>query len=372
MLYLANFGDPAEGYAQAALQYAMALQQTGYQQFRLMPVQGMINYRLLPSWCEPLSIPRDEGADVASLAVIHHLPSAMLHDSLLRGRRNVLLTVTETDAIPCWLADAMNRRLTAVIVPTEWNAQVFRESGVTCPIHVLPHTQGPYFKALVDRQSAHRAPGSRPWTFCYVGTWMVRKNPEGVLRGYLRAFPDPYRSDTRLVMKLSRSSVPLELISDIVADEMGSSARLEQDVQIITEHLTDEQLAYVHAESDCYVSAHLGEGWGIGSFQSALVGRRQIATRWSAPAEYLPDTMTDWVDHTMASAAPWAGAYPFYQNAALMCANPKMDSLIAAYQRSAAERRAVDAADVQSLWDTYGWETVGRRFVQIVKQIEAE
>lgn len=373
MLYVGNFGDPAEGYAQAALQYAMALQQTGYQNFRLNPVQGMVNYRQLPAWCEPLSMPRRTGNDVAELAIVHYTPDTVVHPKLLLGRRNVALTVTETTGIPTWLVKRLNEELNGLITPTQWNLDVLRESGVTLPMYVLPHTQGEYFRRSVATYHEARR-HDNPWTFYYIGTWTPRKNPGMVLRAYLRAFPDPTKSDTRLVLKISRSSAVLDLIARIVEDETGSTARLSQDVNVFAEFWSDAQLAYLHAHGDCYVSAHYGEGWGIGTFQAALAGNRQISTKWSAPVEYLPHSIVDWVDYKMVDVAPLGFNVMFYTTCAgdapIMCAEPQMDSLVAALQVSAAQRAVVPRSVVDALWDKYGWEAVGAQFVTLLNNLE--
>ena len=374
MLYVGSFSNPAEGYAQAALQYVMALQQTGYQNFRLWPVQGMVNYRLLPPWCEPLSVARREQPDVNDLAIIHYTPDAIVHPTLRRGlKKNVALTVTETTHLPKWVVDRMNETLDGVIVPTEWNRKVLEDSGITKPLYVLPHTQGEYFKQAVAAHAANRSPDD-PWTFYYIGTWTPRKNPEAVLRGYLRAFPDPRASNTRLVMKISRNSAVMDLIASIVTEETGSAIRLEQDINIFADFWNDDQIAWLHAIGDCYVSAHYGEGWGIGTFQSALSGKRQISTRWSAPVEYLPAEMADWVDYDMVDVAPLGFNVMFYNtgkfDAPLLCAKPRMGSLVAAYRKSAEERLPVDPEHVQHLWDTYGWKAVGDRFVELLDKLK--
>lgn len=381
MLYVTGpLHDPAVGYAQAAFQYLMALKTSGYNNFQLSLVEGGVNWRQAPPWTEPLSIVRHTTEDHLNLALVHWLPEFLTNPVFLRGHKaNYGLAITEADRIPAWLIQKYNEILSGLIVPTTWQRDVAVASGLKIPCEVLAHPQGSYFWRGVEAFREAKEHSNAPYTFYYVGTWAARKNPVAILSAYLQAFPVASH-ETRLVLKISRHRGVRDFITAFVAQVTGSAARLDQDIQIIDDFLTDTQLMWLHAAGDCFVSAHCSEGWGIGLSQAALSGNRVISTNWSAPTTFLqpesaggvdimlPYTMQDVkVDSTSTSfmfASPDGNNVPQW-------AAVDTDALVEALRRAAAERRPRPIADTQALRDTLSWEAVGAQFREMLERIEA-
>ncbi|WP_026221360.1 hypothetical protein [Ancylobacter sp. FA202] len=121
-----------------------------------------------------------------------------------RGTRCVLgHTVWETDRLPGH-SPALINRLDAVIVPSEWNRQVFRDSGVVIPIWVVPHLPRPERAATVeDRVRLQRRlpplPGRR--IFYTVSTWLERKSIGPLVAAFAEAFS--HDDPVALVIKTS-------------------------------------------------------------------------------------------------------------------------------------------------------------------------
>ena len=378
MLYVTgSLADPAAGYAQATLQYLMALKTSGYENFQLSPVGEIVNWRLAPPWTEPLSYVRRTTEDHTNLALIHWLPEFLTNKVFMRGSKaNYGLAVTEADRLPKWLVQQYNTLLSGLIVPTTWQRDVVVASGVELPVEVLPHPQGDYFWRGVEQFRQQRDEHA-PYTFYYVGTWAARKNPEAVLRAYLRAFPSPTH-DTRLVIKISRHKGVRDFLSAFVSDLTGSTARLEQDVQVIDDFLTDAQLMWLHAAGDCFVSAHCSEGWGIGLSQAALAGNRVISTNWSAPTTFLqaeaaggvdimvPYTMKDVIVDSTSTSFMFATT----GEAKPQWASIDEDALVEALRRAAQERRVRSVQDTVALQNALSWQTVGAQFRSMLERIE--
>jgi len=380
MLYVTGpLEDAAVGYTQAALQYLMSLKTAGYNNFQLSLTHGMANWRMTPPWTEPLSFARDTTEDHNNVAIIHWLPEFLTNKLFMRGRKmNIGLTVPEADRVPTWLVKNYNECLHELIVPTTWQRDVLVRSGLTVPCEVIPHTQGEYFWKEVESIRAGIDKTNEPYTFYYVGTWVKRKNPLAVLRAYLKAFPVA-RPDVRLVLKISRHKGALDFIKAVVA-QYSSADRIEQDIQIFDEFFTDSQLAWLHAMGDCYVSAHKSEGWGIGSFQAALVGNRVISTDWSAPAAYLQPVAAGGVDlmvpYTLAPVDVDVTTTSFMfaspdENAQPMWAAIDEDALVAAYRTAARERQRRTVEATEQLRHDYGWPNVGEQFKSYLDRIEA-
>ena len=379
MLYVTGpLEDAAVGYTQAALQYLMSLKTAEYNNFQLSLTHGMANWRMTPPWTEPLAFVRNTTEDHNNVAVIHWLPEFLTNRIFLRGKKlNIGLTVPEADRVPAWLVEQFNKTLNGFIVPTDWQREVLVRSGLTLPCEVIPHTQGDYFWKEVEAIRAQIDKSAEPYTFYYVGTWVKRKNPIAVLRAYLKAFPTA-RPDVRLVMKISRHKGALDFIRALVG-QYSTTDRLEQDIQIFDDFFSDSQLAWLHAVGDCYVTAHRAEGWGIGSFQAALVGNRVISTDWSAPVSYLQRTATGGVDlmmpYTMTpvDVDSTSTSFMFSElegNEQPMWAAIDEDALVEAYRKAASERVYRTPKATEHLRHAYGWQTVGTQFKLYLERLE--
>ncbi len=211
------------------------------------------------------------------------------------GKRIIGMTTWETDRLPAPWPGYING-VERVIVPCEWNREVFARSGVTVPIHVVPHISD----AAAPCAGRVAAPfsWSRPFVVTAVGVWGSRKNMAGVVSAYLGAFGA--RDPTVLVLKttgrdltrscLGRYPVPVAATIAAIRLRRRSLARIE----LVTEHLSEGEIARLHARADCYLSMSRGEGWGLGAFDAATRGCPVISPVHGGPRDYLGD------DHTLA------------------------------------------------------------------------
>ena len=411
MLYITDIDAPWVGYTQAALQYQMALLTAGFERWHMIPLRGAQNvrretsamqdpasgeqisvptmvgeavqYSTLPSWCQKIRDPRMtppvgspewhqrvrpvRGYD---LGFIHHTPDNISIPELRRGRKaNIGFTVTETNRVPRWLAEQMSE-LDAIVTATEWNKQMFVESGVDVPIHVLPHTLGDYWLAPHPTDGVE----NEAYIFYYVGTWNERKNPADVVRAYLRAFPEN-DGKTALMLKLHFTKGQERMLKAIIENETGSDARVngeDADIWVYDQKFKWDEMRALHALGDCYVSLHRGEGWGYGLHQAAAIGNPVIYTDWSAPAEFMPNfpEVALPVPVAQLAAAQGASNVPYFQTmpgeAPLMWAQPDIEAAVAQMRAAFAAR---GRGPVQNPFD---WETVGAQFVSIIDQYETD
>lgn len=369
MLYVTNIDDPSVGYTYAALNYAMALKAGGVSP-RMVSLMTGIHWPSMPAWCQPLADrpPPEEGFD--DLALLHHTPDNIIQPQMKRGRKyNVGLTVVETDCVPSWLGAELSK-LDAVIVPSWWQRQVFRESGVLerVPLIVAPHAMGPWWwEPMVGDDNP------RPLTFYYVGNWTRRKNPRAVVQAYVRAFPKP-TGETRLLLKLSRSSSMKVLLPPLLEEEGQSPDRLDQDIQVIAENWKESTVRWFHGQGDVYVSLHRGEGWGYGLFQAALLGKPVIYTNWSAPTEFLHQEFGDFpITYKMTPVTDNEQEIPYLVatgNRQLQRAEPSVDHAVEVMRQIAkAGRPTRDPECVAGQRLEYSWNGVGAELVRDLKTV---
>jgi len=171
-------------------------------------------------------------------------------------------------------------------VPTRWNAETFRASGLTAPIHVVPHpieTTAPSESPVADDDSR--------FTFLSVCTWDWRKRPDRLLHAFLTAFTadDPVRlvikTDARVLSWRCASEIELNTWWQVmkVVREYPNAA----EVVLVSQPCDDSEMAALIRSADCYVSTTCAEGWGLGAFDAAAAGVPLVITGHGGHLEWL-------------------------------------------------------------------------------------
>jgi SAM-dependent methyltransferase len=106
---------------------------------------------------------------------------------------------------------------------------------------------------------------------------MERKNPLGLIEAFKRAFPR--QKDALLVLKCSRpSSAELQALREAAA---GANVRILNCV------LSREEINSLLQFSDCYVSLHRSEGFGLTIAEAMLLEKPVIATCYSGNTDFM-------------------------------------------------------------------------------------
>jgi glycosyltransferase involved in cell wall biosynthesis len=104
-----------------------------------------------------------------------------------------------------------------------------------------------------------------------------RKNPRAVIQAFKRAFPD--EPDARLVLKLIHATRPLV---DALLEEAA-----DPRVSVMDRVLDREEVLSLVELSDCYVSLHRSEGFGLTLAEAMALGKPVIATAHSANMDFM-------------------------------------------------------------------------------------
>lgn len=177
------------------------------------------------------------------------------------------ISMFESTKLPDDYKDAIVNHLERLIVPCEWNAEVFRANGIPAriPIHVVGEGIDPHEFPYVERRSGHR-----PFTFLALGDRGMRKGDDLVWTAFFRAF-DVKKDDVRLVLKARAGN---HLGMDLTRNPKWLSLWRE-DVASMSD---------VYHAADCFVFPTRGEGWGLPAREAAATGMPVIATRFGGTA----------------------------------------------------------------------------------------
>jgi glycosyltransferase involved in cell wall biosynthesis len=303
------------GYAVAAQRCMRALRAAGVELRWIPYLPGTLGYRPAepgevddPALQDLLAGPAECDAVVAHL-VPEYWPSVR---DRYAGTPLVGHTVWETDRLPAtWpaLLDVAER----ILVPTAWNAGVIARAGVRAPVAVVPHVAA--WPSVPPVSSAWDDVPASAFVVSTVGPWTARKALDLTLRAYQAAFVG--RDDTLLVLKTSPR--------DFTAPPGGGSSRagpgttgwsvarllggIERPapVRLVTGTLADDDLAALHARSDCYLSLCRSEGWGIPAFDAAAAGTPIVITGFGGQLDYLDAGSAFLVDHALVPVDDPAG-----------------------------------------------------------------
>jgi glycosyltransferase involved in cell wall biosynthesis len=269
------------------------------------------------------ALARNTGQKPYDTVVLHTVPEnwPQLIES---GKRNVGYTVWETDALPSHWLPLLNAP-EKVLVPCIMNHELFTRAGVTNPVHTVPHIRRHAWNAVSPADTAGlRRQLDIPddhFVFYSIGVWDPRKAHGDLVTAFAREFSGHDR--VSLVLKTSTLVHRLALdretaggIRQLVRSQLDAIAaetrRPPPHVAVIAaDGVAGRLIDTLHALGDCFVSLTHGEGWGIGAFDAAALGKPVLITGYGGPLEYLGNDYPGLIPHAMVPVSGWAAKASF-------------------------------------------------------------
>ena len=108
-----------------------------------------------------------------------------------------------------------------------------------------------------------------------------RKNPQAVVEAFEKAF-GRQNPDVLLIIKSSNGKIlPKQLAA------LEEQTQKFSNVKLINDYLLKDELNALISESDCYVSLHRSEGFGLTLAEAMFYGKPVIATEYSANTDFM-------------------------------------------------------------------------------------
>ena len=162
---------------------------------------------------------------------------------------------------------------------SSFTASALRKPGLR-PVREVPHTVALPDGFTPAPRTAFGFAGETVFLFMFDPcSFVARKNPQGVIRAFLSAFPEG-SEPVRLVIKTHGA-----------ADVPGAFAALrtlaaDRRVEFRDERMSREALLSLVAAGDAFVSLHRSEGFGRGPAEAMLLGKPVILTDYSGTRDF--------------------------------------------------------------------------------------
>lgn len=277
----------------------------------------------------PTDFPASPNQAVSGGMVVTHLNPPELQRWLSRGgarllknRRHIGYWSWELRAPPRDWADA-TPYVDKVLCQSEFTAGAIRSLSSTLDVEVLPHAVAVSFGG----QSPQSAPTSNgPVVFLVkadLNSSAARKNPLGAVHAWLRAFAESRPERQRLVCKLRHIDQ-----NPAAFEAIRSAVKGRSDIEILTDTLSQADMAALMDKVDGVISLHRAEGFGLGPAEALWRGKAVIATGWSGSDDFLDDAWAERVSWTPTAVHDPQGRYTGGQ-----WAEPDLDDAAARLRR---------------------------------------
>lgn len=198
-----------------------------------------------------------------------------------------------------------------VWVPTRFVASAFERTNIGLPIRVVPYQvevpEG-------TRAARHRfnIPDDRFVVLVAANTrsGMARKNVEGAIQAFVRAFPD--QGEKALLLVKIHDGAFGENISKPLKEAFG-----RDDIRVVETNFDDRSMWDFIASCDAVLSLHRSEGFGLLLKQGLLLGKPVVATGWSGNVDFMTsDPNAYLIDYALVPVSDPQGLYDGDQGSA--------------------------------------------------------
>ncbi len=300
-----------------------------------------------------------ETNDIGDVAILTDIPwfkgikkpNILPHGALIK----LAYSMIESTRIPKQWVLTFNRHFDAVLVPDQFFVKVYKDSGVTVPIFVLPIAMD--LKRFLESPLKNE-PG-KPFIFGNISQIRPHKNVKLLIRAFHKAFGN--NPDVKLVLNARYAKDP-QSIRDVIK-EIGAT-----NIQFHHGALKFDDMLALMKTFDCYVSFSKGEGFSLIPREMLALGTPVIISDNTAQSTICKSGHVRAVPQSGRSKARYehlTGDCGFQFETSLQDA---VDSLLDVYNNYPSH---LEKARMGRKWvEKYGIEYLGAQYLSLVKPKE--
>ncbi len=224
---------------------------------------------------------------------------------------NIGKTTFETDGLSAEWVSKCNL-MDEIWVPTEFNAETFRRSGVKVPLFVIPEGVDPdFYRPGLQPLSI---PGLKGFTFLSVFEWTFRKGWDLLLKAWADAFSAA--DDVRLLLLThpeEGTNTNIQALMEEYLNSIGRSLRDVAPISIIRDQIPQSQMPHLYATADAFVLPSRGEGWGRPYIEAMSCSLPVIGTGWSGNLAFMNEENSYLIQTNGLEAVDGRMELPFYR-----------------------------------------------------------
>ena len=229
-------------------------------------------------------------------AIVHSIPTiwrSIIEENKLKEYKKLIgYCAWETNKLPLYWKKCLNELyyIDEIQVPSNFNKQVFIESGIRNNIVVKPHIFLRYGNKIDKKDIdlidcfGNKIPKNK-YTFYTIGEYIFRKGIDDLIRVFNK-FHVKYK-ESQLILKLNYKTYHAESINYIIKCIEGITNLLGHSIFVIYKTLNDNEINALHSFGDCYISLTKGEGFGLPIFDAYNYGKQIICTGYGGQLDYL-------------------------------------------------------------------------------------
>lgn len=184
-----------------------------------------------------------------------------------KERRLIAYSMFESSLIPLNGVEILNKYFDLVVVPDPYLVQVYKDSGVTKPIEMLPLAVN--FTKL--KKIPLKTTKNDPFVFTILSSAIYRKNILTAVEAFSKSFKNNPHVKLIINSRYSFNGSNHEILRYIHHHQINN-------IQFTTKSLEENEYNKLLAQSDCFLSVSLGEGFSIQPREAMVLGIPTIVT----------------------------------------------------------------------------------------------
>jgi glycosyltransferase involved in cell wall biosynthesis len=193
--------------------------------------------------------------------------------------KQILYTFHEVDSLTELEVNALNQQ-EAIIVPCNYNKEVFQKSGIRVPIYVVPlGVDTSIFRPMEKYKNK-----SGPFTFLMAGKFEARKLHLEILQAFMMVFAN--NPQVKLRCCITNRFVDMNNIYKLI-NERIFGGKPPSNIEFIDWLPTERHVADFLAHGDCLVSPSRAESFNLPLLQAMSCGTSVITNVEHAHSDYV-------------------------------------------------------------------------------------
>jgi glycosyltransferase involved in cell wall biosynthesis len=178
-----------------------------------------------------------------------------------KDKVKIAYSMFESSLLPPMGVECLNKYFDLIVVPDEYLIDVYKNSGITKPIKVLP--LGLNFSELAKFPIKRKK--NENFVFTILSSAIYRKNILGTVHAFAKVFKNNPHVQLRINSRYSINGSNHEILRFIMNEGL-------QNVTFTTKALSEPEYNQLLSSSDCLVNLSMGEGFSIQPREAMVTG----------------------------------------------------------------------------------------------------